>query len=360
MNIFSRYIIRNIFIGFAAAASLLIPLFTTFDFINELDDVSSGGYRWTQALLVVLMRVPRWLIDLGPFVALLGGIVGLGQLSKSMELTAMRTAGFSIMRIARVSLYAGLILIVALAALDEWVASPLQQHAMQIKDTAIAESDSHANNNGNALWARHDDEFVTVNALDVNNQPIGIEIFHYQPDLSLDSYIYAQRATVLGKGLWELHGVNKKTWVNGQEAVTMQDSMQWQSIFTDTSLKELSMPSESFSITQLSHYIKYLQNTHQPSTEFKLALWQKLGRPILILAMILLTVPFTFSNPRAPGLGSRLAIGVIIGLLTYISYQIIVNLGLLFNLNVQVTTLVPPILLLIVAMFLVYRFNKRH
>lgn len=40
MNIFSRYLIRNLFIGFAAAAGLLIPLFTTFNLINELEDVT--------------------------------------------------------------------------------------------------------------------------------------------------------------------------------------------------------------------------------------------------------------------------------------------------------------------------------
>jgi len=66
MNIFSRYIVRNVFIGFAAAAGLLIPLFTTFNLINELDDVSPGGYRWTQAVAVVLMTLPRSLVDLGP------------------------------------------------------------------------------------------------------------------------------------------------------------------------------------------------------------------------------------------------------------------------------------------------------
>ncbi len=58
MNVFSRYLIRHLFLGFAAAAGLLLPLFTTFNLINELDDVSSGGYRWTQAVLVVLMTLP--------------------------------------------------------------------------------------------------------------------------------------------------------------------------------------------------------------------------------------------------------------------------------------------------------------
>lgn len=89
MNVFSRYLIRHLFLGFAAAAGLLLPLFTTFNLINELDDVSPGGYRWTQAVLVVLMTLPRTLVELSPFIALLGGIVGLGQLSKNSELTAI-------------------------------------------------------------------------------------------------------------------------------------------------------------------------------------------------------------------------------------------------------------------------------
>lgn len=109
MNVFSRYLIRHLFLGFAAAAGLLLPLFTTFNLINELDDVSPGGYRWTQAVLVVLMTLPRTLVELSPFIALLGGIVGLGQLSKNSELTAIRSTGFSIFRIALVALVAGIL-----------------------------------------------------------------------------------------------------------------------------------------------------------------------------------------------------------------------------------------------------------
>ncbi|STI80019.1 putative permease [Escherichia coli] len=88
------------------------------------------------------------------------------------------------------------------------------------------------------------------------------------------------------------------------------------------------LPGNTFSVRQLNHYIHYLQETGQPSSEYRLALWEKLGQPILTLAMILLAVPFTFSAPRSPGMGSRLAVGVIVGLLTWISYQIMVNLGI--------------------------------
>lgn len=354
MNIFNRYLIRNLFLGFAAAAGLLLPLFTTFNLINELDDVNPGGYRWTQAVMVVLMTLPRTFIDLGPFIALIGGIVGLGQLSKSGELTAIRTTGYSIFRIAMVTLCAGLMLTVALGVIDEWVASPMQQRALQIK-TRYTRHDMA----GNILWARRGNEFVTVKSLNEQRQPVGIELFYYRADHSLQRYIYAKTATISDNGTWQLEDVNQKEWANGKETTETKESVAWPSLFAGTSLQELTLPSSSFSVKQLGHYISYLKSTGQPSLEFTLALWQKVGHPLLILAMILLAIPFTFSAPRAPGLGSRLAVGVVVGLLTYVCDQIIVNLGLLYSLNVQMTTLAPPALLLAMALILVFRFNRQ-
>ena len=354
MNIFSRYLIRNLFLGFAAAAGLLLPLFTTFNLINELDDVNPGGYRWTQAVMVVLMTLPRTFIDLGPFIALIGSIVGLGQLSKSGELTAIRTTGYSIFRIAIVTLCAGLMLTVALGVIDEWVASPMQQRALQIK-TRYTRHDMA----GNILWARRGNEFVTVKSLNEQRQPVGIELFYYRADHSLQRYIYAKTATISDNGTWQLEDVNQKEWANGKETTETKESVAWPSLFAGMSLQELTLPSSSFSVKQLGHYISYLKSTGQPSLEFTLALWQKVGHPLLILAMILLAIPFTFSAPRAPGLGSRLAVGVVVGLLTYVCDQIIVNLGLLYSLNVQMTTLAPPALLLAMALILVFRFNRQ-
>ncbi|MCW0137070.1 hypothetical protein OIU92_21115 [Escherichia coli] len=46
--------------------------------------------------------------------------------------------------------------------------------------------------------------------------------------------------------------------------------------------------------------------------------------------MILLAVPFTFSAPRSPGSGGRLAVGVIVDLLPGSAIKSVVNLGLLF------------------------------
>ena len=348
---------RYLFTGFAAAAGLLLPLFSTFNLINELDDVSPGGYHWTQAMLVVLMTLPRCLIDLGPFIALLGGIVGLGLLSKSSELTAIRSTGFSVFRIAMVALCAGVIWAVSLGAIDEWVASPLQQRALQMRNVSMAAGNG-IDMTGNVLWARRDNTFMTVKSLNEQGQPMGVEIFHYRDDLSLAFYIYAWKATIVKGDKWVLQDVRKKQWHEGRETIESKASLPWNAFFTHMGLDVLSLPGNTFSIRQLNHYIAYLKQTYQPSMEYQLALWQKLGRPVLTLAMILLAIPFAFVTPRSSGLGSRLAMGGILGLLLYISYQIMVNLGLLFALNAPLTALALPTACVIVAILLVRRYDR--
>ncbi|MBI6564014.1 LPS export ABC transporter permease LptG [Pseudomonas synxantha] len=357
MRITSLYLIRNVLIGFVAAAALLLPLFTTFDLISELDDVTSGGYRWTQALEVVLMTLPRRAVDLGPFIALLGGIVGLGQLAMTQELTAMRTAGISIVRIAITTVMAGLILVLLLGAMDEWVASPLQQRALQLRNAALAISGEAASPSG-SIWARRGDELARIGALSRDNAPVNVEIFQYTPDMSLKSYVFADSAEIGADGTWVLKNARIKEWDHADESIRQQDSLVWQSVFSDRRLKELTLPTESFSIKQLHRYIQFLDASHQPSAEYQMAMWQKLGRPLLTLAMILFAVPFTFAQPRSPGLGGRLAIGAVVGLLIYVSNQIIANLGLLLAGNVMLTTLLPSGALLGIALWLIYRFDR--
>ncbi|WP_449104068.1 LPS export ABC transporter permease LptG [Pseudomonas veronii] len=357
MRITSLYLIRNVMIGFVAAAALLLPLFTTFDLISELDDVTTGGYRWAQAVQVVLMTLPRRAVDLGPFIALLGGIVGLGQLALTQELTAMRTAGISIVRIAITTLMAGLILVLLLGAMDEWVASPLQQRGVQLRNAALAISGEAASPSG-SIWARRGDEVARIGSMSRHNTPVDIEIFQYTPDMFLKSYVFADSAEIRADGTWLLKNAHIKEWDRSQESIHQQDNLIWQSVFSDRRLKELTLPTDSFSIRQLHHYIQFLDASQQPSAEYQMAMWQKLGRPILTLAMILFAVPFTFAQQRSPGLGGRLAIGAVVGLLIYVSNQIIANLGLLLAINVTLTTLLPSIVLLGIALFLIYRFNR--
>ncbi|BDZ05982.1 hypothetical protein MUTS16_70550 [Escherichia coli] len=51
---------------------------------------------------------------------------------------------------------------------------------------------------------------MTVKSLNEQGQPVGVEIFHYRDDLSLESYIFARSASIEDDKTWILHGVNHK------------------------------------------------------------------------------------------------------------------------------------------------------
>ncbi|GAA0468982.1 LPS export ABC transporter permease LptG [Tatumella punctata] len=355
MGIIERYLIRYLFFGCAASAALLLPVFSTFNLMSQLEDVTASGYRWPQALLVVVMTVPRTLVDIGPFIALLGGITGLGLLAKNQQLTAMRSAGLSVCALGRVMLLAGAMAAVISAAVDQWIAAPLQQQALVIK--ARAQTDLPEGKN--TLWARRNNQFVTLRYPDAAGEPFDIEIFIYNPDFTLNRYCYARTATPEKNGFWTLHQVTRKQWRQGQETLNSLEQTAWQPILPAARLPDLIQPPDSFSVQQLWHYIGYLQSSGQPDNQYRISLWKKAGQPVLMVAMLLLAVPFTLNAPRASA-GGRLAVGVITGLLTYISYQVVLSLGLLLSFNPLLTALLLPLSLLLLALILLRRFDRYH
>ncbi|MCQ4319287.1 LPS export ABC transporter permease LptG [Stutzerimonas stutzeri] len=358
MRHLDRYLLSSLFVGFVAAAALLLPLFGTLALVEELDDLHEGGYRLTQAVTVVLFGLPRRAVDLGPFIALLGGIAGLGQLAITQELTVMRAAGISVARIGLAALMAGVLLALALAATDEWVASPLQQKALRIRTLALAITDSRSAKD-HSIWAIRENQMVRIGGLNSNQSPNQIEIFRFDPNHALSQYIRAQRGEVQAGDLWQLHDVTIKRWAGDEETVEHLDVMPWQSFVPGSRLSEVSLPPESLSFVQLNRYVDFLQRTGQPAEQYLVALWQKLGNPILTLAMILFAVPFTFGQSRSTGLASKLAVGALVGLLVYMVNQILVNLGILLKLDPLAIGILPASVLLVAALLVVARYSRR-
>ncbi|HVQ32465.1 MAG TPA: LptF/LptG family permease, partial [Lysobacter sp.] len=63
--------------------------------IGEMSDIGEGNYDFLHALLYVIYTAPRRAYTLFPTAAVVGALMGLGQLAASSELTALRALGLS-------------------------------------------------------------------------------------------------------------------------------------------------------------------------------------------------------------------------------------------------------------------------
>ena len=129
-------------------------------FIGELNDVGRGQYTLTKAVTYVLLTVPRRCYEMFSYSALIGGLLGLGGLAGSGELTALRAAGLSKFRICASVVFALTTLTAVVTLVGETIGPYGEQKAQALqlaaksKDVALAK--------GGSLWARDGDTVINA------------------------------------------------------------------------------------------------------------------------------------------------------------------------------------------------------
>ena len=121
--VLARYLIRAILGNTVLVAMVLLSLTALYLFIGQQDDIGVGTYSIEDAFLFVALSLPLYAFQMLPIAALIGALLALGNLARSMELTVIRAAGVSTWRIGRWVAGAGSAAdVVALAVLGEYAA----------------------------------------------------------------------------------------------------------------------------------------------------------------------------------------------------------------------------------------------
>jgi len=111
------------------AWGFLIALDAFKAFLVEINDIGTGDYNLSKAIVYTLLTVPRRAYQWFGYAALIGGLLGMGMLATTGELTALRAAGLSKLRIC-LSVILSLLLLTALVVLmGEAVAPRAEQKA---------------------------------------------------------------------------------------------------------------------------------------------------------------------------------------------------------------------------------------
>jgi len=353
MNTLDRYIAAKLAEAFLLVMLVLLPLFTFLDLIQQLDDVGKGAYGVLDALLFEWEMLPRRGLDLLPFAALMSATIALARLGHHSELIAMQATGISKAQIVAAVIKSGIILMVFAATLEEFVASPLHQYAMQKRSAAIADSPVAQREEG--FWIHYSNRFVNIGRLLYGRIPADIEIFELGGHRELAVYMQASQADITDPEKWLLEDVVLKRQEQGALITERLPQVQWRSLLTAEQIRLLELPPNAMSPSQSYRYVRYLQSTGQEADRYELALWQKLTLPLTTGAMILLSLPFAFGHPRIVSIGKRVVLAFASGIGFYIVNQIVANLGLILKLSAPLTSLLPVALAMGFAYFLLRR-----
>lgn len=353
MNVLTHYIVKEILKGSFIALILLLTLFNLFTLADELKDIGKGSYDLPAIFTYLALTSPRVCYELVPASALLGSLFVLGAMGNNRELIAMRAAGVSVLGIIQSVLVAGAILATFAIGMGELIAPTAETSAQMLR--ATAQNQQLVSNARYGLWLREGDKFINVRKLEPNGELADVSIYELGNDAHLQSVTHAQKATYLENEQWRLENLAQSHISIEKMQANTQTQQTWQTKIAPDLVKIAVVNPDNLSLFDLAQYIQFLKSNQQKSQTFELAFWGRVVNPFVTFVMLLVATPFVIGVKRGVNVGSRMMIGIVIGMSFNILDKIFGHVGLIYDFNPFLVTILPS---LIVSSVSIYALKK--
>ncbi|MDX1404377.1 MAG: LPS export ABC transporter permease LptG [Woeseiaceae bacterium] len=352
MGLLSSYLMRAIVSSTILVLLVLLALVGLFEFIQQLEDIR-GAYGIPQALMFSLLTLPQLAVELLPIAVLIGSLLGLGSLANNSELVVMRTAGLSVRDLAGMVAVTGGVLMVFTALVGEFIGPPLDYFARTVRnEQRFEQQDRDA---ANAAWVKDGPVIMHLERINPDFEFGALYLYRFNDDNSLRSIARAENAGIDDTDQWVLENLRETQFdENGVQVV--QSSLAVESFDVSSDLLGITLVKPiSLSARGLLSYIEYLRRNDLSAERYETEFWSRVSKTATVIIMPVLALAFVFGSMRSAGSGTRLLIGVLIGLAYLLASEMIANSGQVFNLNPAIVTWLPSLALLAVTAFALSR-----
>ena len=347
MSILARYLIRATLSYTFLVLAILLVLSGVYIFIEQQDDIGVGSYGVGRALIYVACTLPQYAFDLLPMAALIGALLGLGNLARSSELIVMRTSGASVFRIAGWVSLGGLLLTVLTWVVGDYVAPPLQQYARAQK--TFAKFNQFTMTSNASAWAKDENTFMAVGQQSADNQFGGIYVIKFDDQHRLVSVGHALGARVGDNNRWMLNDYVESRR-DGERIVTSSQARTELATHLAPEFLGLAVV-EPTQLTgrELYGYIHHLRENNLDARDYETAFWGRIARTTALLVVILLAVPFSFGPMRSTGGGARAVLGILIGAGFFLLTRLLENGGVVFDMSPLLVAWAPTAIMMMIT-----------
>lgn len=352
-KILDLYVGRTIVATTSLVLATFVGLSGIIKYVEQLRKVGEGSYDLLQALLFVVLSIPRDIEMFFPMAALLGALIGLGMLASSSELVVMQAAGFSKLNIGMSVLKTAVPLMIIVTLLGQWGAPQAQKMARDLRAFSLSGGSIVSVRSG--VWARDMNDFIFIGKID-DNKLYGLNMWRFDNNKSLQNILFAEEVDYDKDNQWVMKNV-QITDMRDDVLITKQTlpEYRWTTSLAPDKLAVVTVKPEELSLSGLYDYVSYLKTSEQDASRYDLALWRKITQPFSIAVMMLMALSFIFGPLRSVTMGARILSGVIAGFTFYISSEFFGPLSLVYGIPPVFGAVAPSLVFLSVAVMLLRR-----
>jgi lipopolysaccharide export system permease protein len=356
MKLLDRYLARQVLWYTLLVTFALLVLAALFAFIEQQREVGTGTFTMLDAFYVTLLEMPLQACQLLPLGALLGALLGLGQLARGSELVVIRAAGVSVYRLGLAAAYAGLVLFVLYWAVGEFAAPALERYAQSYKafaknaDIGLGES---------GAWVKDGNRIVSIDLQSAADLFGGVYVFDLGAGpggrRELRSVARADSAALIGEGRWRFD--NYAESVLGPDRVVVRHGAHevWTGAIDPRFLGLAVVDPDNLPLRRLADYITHLRAQGLDARSYEVALWSRLARSLAVVLVCILAVPFVLGPLRSSGAGARLVIGIGIGVVYFLVSRTLENSGEVYGIDPLLVGWAPTATLALVTLVAIAR-----
>jgi len=354
MRVIDRHIATQVILSTLLVLLVLTALASLITFVGEFNHVGQGQYSLMDAGVYTLLYIPSQAYSMFVVAALLGAMLGLGDLASHNELMVMRTAGLSVMRLGISAMAGGLVLLGLCVVLGEAIAPSAQRYADNRRSQLIYNQINLLGNGG--IWAKDGEQFLNVKQMTKRNSAQGIYIYRVDSEHHLLSMAEAASA-VFSNGTWALKDLHETRLSPAGATTRNLPNLEWHTYLGPELLSLFVVDSDSLSAHGLYRYIEYLRSNGIDANRYIIAFWARIAQPLSLLVMLVLALPFVFGPLHSATTGQRLVTGMLIGIGFSVFNSIFTQSGVVFGLNPILTAWLPTLLLAIISGIAVSRIR---
>lgn len=375
MRLARRYIASEVYRSSAVVLLALLGLFSFFNLIDELDKLSAT-LSLGSLLYLQLLNVPTQLYELLPIGLLIGSVLALAGLAQRNELVILRVSGVSGFQLLISLWIITLPLMLGAFVLSEYITPRAEIQASESSLKLLGKAGGNRLNSG--YWFKENESttqsrLINITHLRDTKSVEQIHVYEFGPNQHLKSYIQAESGEFQNNHLLlknvQLSIIDSNVLdalASGSSPVepiiTLQhvDQLELQTNLSAERLLVRVLTPERMAITDLVDYIDYLKLNQLETDRQTIALWRKIAYPFTLLVMITIAAPISFIQTRRGGVGSKIFIGILIGVGFFMANQLALNLGMLTNWQPWLTALLPSLLALTIALSALLILENSH
>ncbi|MAR90729.1 MAG: LPS export ABC transporter permease LptG [Pseudomonadota bacterium] len=352
MKLLDNYLGRTVLFSVCMVLFVLVSLDGAFAYLAELDDLKDS-YQALEALLFILLTLPRRIYDFLPVATLIGSLIGLGTLANTSELTVIRAAGVSISRIVWAASRPVIWLVLLGLLLGQFIVPQTEQFAQSERARYLYMGESIGSRDG--YWYREGGQYTHIQVVQPNGVMYGISRFFFDDDNVLIRADFAERAIYQGDH-WVLEKV-RQTRISGEQTESGHfQTLRWDNTsITPQVMSVVVLKPDYLSITGLYRYAAYLESQDLESTSYFFSFWKKVLQPLTTLVMVFIAISFVFGPLRSVTMGQRLMAGIIVGLLFHYAQQFLGHVTIIFSLTPFLAAAIPLVVSLFIGVYLLKR-----